>query len=54
MKNALALQRELTLYGQGLLLKDSINFYYTLLIFLRNEPHSAAEGRRQPFHLDID
>jgi multidrug resistance protein, MATE family len=23
-----------------------------LLIFLRNETHSAAKGRRQPFHLD--
>ena len=27
-------------------IQESINFYYTLLIFLRNEPRSAAKGRR--------
>jgi hypothetical protein len=33
-------------------ISESIKFRYPLLIFLRNETHSTAKGRRQPFHLD--
>jgi hypothetical protein len=46
-------RRKLPVEGAFFEISESIKFRYPLLIFLRNETHRAAKGRRQPFHLGL-